>query len=235
MKCAHILIVTALLIFAGITVQGAPALPSSPADWVTDTAGFISIQTRQTLNTRLETYEHKSGHQILVWIGKTTGQTPIEDWTARAFQSWKVGRKGLDDGLILFLFANDRTARIEVGYGLEGQVPDAAASRIIRDMIVPHIKAGDHDGAVNLGVDQLLAKLGGTELPPAAVTPPAKPLTAFQIVIYVLLGIAFILFAIRYPALAFFILTRGRSGGNGGGGFGGGGGRSGGGGASGRW
>ena len=94
---------------------------------------------------------------MLVYIAPTTGDTPTEDWTVRAFAAWKVGRKGLDDGLVLFIFAQDRKVRIEVGYGLEGVVPDAIASRIINEVIVPRIQAGDLDGAVRAGVQALLA------------------------------------------------------------------------------
>ena len=108
----------------------------------------MSADAVRSLDSQLEAYERSSGHQLLVYIGKTTGGVPIEDWAVRAFQAWKVGRKGLDDGLALFIMADDRRLRIEVGYGLEGQVPDAMASRIINEVIVPRVQAGDRDGAV---------------------------------------------------------------------------------------
>jgi len=88
----------------------------------------MSPQSADALNRRLESYEQQSGHQILVYIGQTTDGVPIEDWAVRAFENWKVGRKGMDDGLVLFIMAQDRRLRIEVGYGLEGQIPDALAS-----------------------------------------------------------------------------------------------------------
>ena len=235
MKRVLALIIATFLLSAGLIAQAAPPLPPSPTEWVTDTAGFLSEPTRQALNTRLEAYERASGHQVLVWIGKTTGETPLEDWTVRAFQAWRVGRKGLDDGLVLFLFADDRRARIEVGYGLEGQMPDAIASRIIREGIVPRIQAGDRDGAATAGVDQLLATLGGNGTTPEGASSPSKPLGWVQIVIMVVLGIGLILLAIRYPRLALYLLAIFACGGGGSGGFGGGGGRSGGGGASGKW
>ena len=83
-----------------------------------------------------------------MWIGQTTGGMPIEDWAVRAFAAWRVGRKGIDDGVALFVFADDRKVRIEVGYGLEDRVPDAVASRIIGDRSIPRLRAGDRDGAV---------------------------------------------------------------------------------------
>jgi len=229
-------LVAALLLAAGRGAQAAPPIPAAPTAWVTDTAGFLSEPVRQALDARLEAYEHTSGHQMLVWVGKTTGETPLEDWTAQAFQAWRVGRKGLDDGLILFVFSDDHKARIEVGYGLEGQVPDAVASRILREAVIPRMQASDRDGAVTAGVDRLTAALGEKGTPPTVASAPAQPLGWFQILLLVLAAVALILLAIRYPALAWFLLSMvTRGGGGGGGGFGGRGGRSGGGGASGRW
>jgi uncharacterized protein len=230
------LLVVALVLIAARAVQAAPPLPSAPTAWVTDTAGFLSEPTRQALDARLEAYEHASGHQVLVWIGKTTGDMALEDWTVRAFQTWRVGRKGLDDGLVLFVFADDHSARIEVGYGLEGQVTDAAASRILREAVLPRIQAKDHDGAVTAGADRLVAALGGNETTPANTSAPTQPLSWFQILVMVLVAIALVLLAIRYPALAWMLLSIfTRSGGGGEGGFGSKGGRSNGGGASARW
>ncbi len=147
-------------------------VPAAPTRWVTDSAGFLSEGARQELDGRLESYERQSGHQILVWIGRTTGGVPLEDFTVRAFAAWKVGRKGLDDGLVLFVFADDRKMRVEVGYGLEGQVPDAIASRIIRETIVPRVQAGDHDGAIRAGIAALIAAIEGQA---AAPEPAAGP------------------------------------------------------------
>src|ERR1700733_5071780 len=137
------------------------AIPPSPAHWATDTAGFLKPQTVADLDARLRAYQAETGHQILVYVAPTTGTTPTEDWTVRAFARWKVGRKGLDDALILFVFPTDRKVRIEVGYGFEQTVPDATAARIIRDTITPKIRAGQPDEAVTAGVDEILAAVGG--------------------------------------------------------------------------
>ena len=154
----------ARLLFAGVALAACEAgaeVPAAPTRWVTDSAGFLSEGTRQELDGRLETYERQGGHQILVWIGRTTGGVPLEDFTVRAFAAWKVGRKGLDDGLVLFVFSDDRKVRVEVGYGLEGQVPDAIASRVIRETIVPRVQAGDRDGAIRAGIAALIAATPG--------------------------------------------------------------------------
>ena len=145
-------LVAAAISLTGAAPNAAAPIPPSPTTWVTDNAGLLTTATRESLDQQLAAYNQSSGHQVIVWIGTTTGAAPLEDWTIRAFTAWKVGRKGLDDGLALFIFAGDRKVRIEVGYGLEGTVTDAVASRIERETIVPHLKSGDYDGAVTGGV-----------------------------------------------------------------------------------
>jgi uncharacterized protein len=220
----------------------APGPPQVPSEWVTDNVGALRTETRSVLDRRLSTYEESSGHQVLVWIGDTTGEVPLEEFAVRAFERWKVGRKGLDDGIVLFLFVKDRKVRIEVGYGLEDKVQDAVASRIIRDTIVPRIRAGDVDGAVSAGVESLVAAIDGNAAPETGRSAERPPfaLSLIQIVLLSLVALVFIVFLLTHPALAAFFLvnflsqgTQGRGGS--GGGFSGGGGRSGGGGASGSW
>jgi uncharacterized protein len=152
----------AILIGLGTAANGAEiAIPRSPAHWATDTTGFLKPQTVAALDARLRAYQHSTGRQVLVYVAATTGDTPMEDWTVRAFRRWKVGRKGLDDGLILFVFSTDHKVRIEVGYGLEQTVPDAVAARIIRNTITPKLRAGRPDEAVSGGVDAILGAIGG--------------------------------------------------------------------------
>jgi uncharacterized protein len=208
----------------------------------------MSPQALASLDSQLEAYERSTGHQLIVWIGTTTGDAPIEDWAVRAFQSWKVGRKGLDDGVALFIMSADRRLRIEVGYGMEGQVPDAIASRIINEVIVPRIQAGDRDGAVVSGTAALMRVMGGEALPPQQSRGP-QALRVGQLIVFGIIGIVFLFFLLTNPTMAMWLLASilssggdrrrgggwGGGGGFGGGGFGGGGGRSGGGGASGSW
>ncbi|MES1172550.1 MAG: TPM domain-containing protein, partial [Bacteroidota bacterium] len=118
-------------------------VPPPPTTWVTDRAGVLAPATVAALEARLRDHSAATGHQVLVYVDRTTGGVPIEDWAVRAFERWRVGRKGIDDGVALFLFTGDRKVRIEVGYGLEGQLPDARASRIVREQIVPRMRAGD--------------------------------------------------------------------------------------------
>ncbi len=252
---AFVVLLCLLPLAAGAAGAAETPIPPSPARWATDAVGFVSPGTLQAVDNTLEAFERSTGNQVLVWIGDTTGGVPVEDWAVRAFASWKVGRTGLDNGVVLFIFAGDRKVRIEVGYGLEDKVPDAAASRIINDTIIPRIQAGDRDGAVLAGMSDLLAYIRG-EVPaatpgtPVAATPgeggappsQGRPLTWADKIIGGLLIIGFLVLLVTNPQLAiwllFSILSSGRGGGGGGGGgggFSGGGGRSGGGGASGSW
>ena len=218
---------------------GEVPIPASPQRWLSDEAGFLTPAAAAEFDARLEEFERSSGHQFLVFIGRSTGITPIEDWAVRAFAEWKVGRRGLDDGLVLFLMAEDRRMRIEVGYGIEGKVPDALAGRIINEEMVPRLQNGDNDGAVRAAIDRLTAVIAGAGAAGGGEerTGAGRPLTLFE---KVLIGIGILFFIILFitnPSLALYLLFTILSGGRGGGrgGFSGGGGRSGGGGASGSW
>ncbi len=220
------------------------AIPPAPTQWVTDKSGLLSTQKANDLNARLRAYEQQTGHQVLVYIAPTTGGIPIEDWAVRAFAQWKVGRKGLDDGLILFIFTSDKTLRIEVGYGLESKVPDALAARIIRETIVPKLRAGQGDLAVTSGIDRVLGLLDGESTARsgnAKEQPTNDELSSFFAWIF---GIFIVLRFFPWLLPFWLINISGRHGGDngknsdgffGGSGFSGGGGRSGGGGASGSW
>ncbi len=226
---------------AATTARGAETpIPPAPTQFVTDRAGFLSPPFVTQLSHQLEDYERGTGHQLIVWIDKTTGDAPIEDWAVRAFKAWGVGRKGHDDGIALFVFSDDHKMRIEVGYGLEDKVPDARAGRIIQYDIAPRIRAGDHDGAIKAGVDSLIAAAGGAPEPQGRAQKQSRlPDLLWLIVAAVVLG--FNLFRRRrYPGGFTYIGGGwggggGGWGGGGGGGFSGGGGGSGGGGASGGW
>lgn len=245
------LLLLALLFSAAFVYAAETPIPPAPTRWVTDDAGFMSPEGLRSLDAQIEQYAKQTQHQLIVYIGKTTGDTPIEDWAVKAFKEWKLGRKGMDDGLALFIFAEDRKLRIEVGYGLEGQLPDAIAWRVINEIIVPKIKAGDNNGAVFAGVSALVQVISGKDLPAGGQTQRTgknaqrAPLSRGQMIFFAIIALGFLVLMITHPSLAmlllFSILSGGRGGGGhghgggGGGGFSGGGGSSGGGGASGSW
>ncbi len=223
--------------------------PPAPVRWVTDPVGFLSPGTRDALDRRLEAFERSSGgHQVIVWIGASLGNQSLEDWAARTFEAWGVGRKGLDDGAAIFVFAQDRQVRIEVGYGLEDRLTDLRAARIIRDEMVPRLQRENRDGAVTAAVDRVLAAIGGEadrgadeRAQPAA---GERQRSRGSLILFGIVGVVFLILFLTNPSLAVYLLmslgSGGRGGGGGGwsgggGGWGGGGGRSGGGGASGSW
>lgn len=242
-----------VLASAGTSFAKAPPAPAAPTRWVTDTAGLLSEGERSSLDTRLETYQKTTGHQVIVWIAPTLGDENLEEWTARVFTAWGIGQKGKDDGVALFVFPKDKALRIEVGYGLEDKLPDLYAKRIIDEAMTPELVAGHNDVAIQNGVDQILARLGGDPAsanvaPLPAHAPAHGGLSLFWIIILVIGGIAVVIFAATHPTVAWLLFdiisSFGNSGGGGGwsgggggggGGFSGGGGRSGGGGASGHW
>jgi uncharacterized protein len=251
------IIVLCLFYCLGLPVSGAEdiKIPPSPDRWATDTAGFLSPGAVAALDQRLGAYARQTGHQVIVYIGQSTEGYPIEEYAAKAFQAWKVGRKGLDDGVALFIMAEDRTVRIEVGYGLEAVLPDITAGRIINDILIPKVRTGDADGGVSDAVSAILAAISGEAVPLAPK--PGKKTGQSVLIIFGI--IIFLVIFFTNPSLALWLLINifsggrggGRSGGGfggfgrgsggggfgggGGGGFSGGGGRSGGGGASGRW
>jgi uncharacterized protein len=232
-----------------LAVLALPALaapvPAAPDNWVTDRAGVLSPAARESLDRRLAAYEQTSGHQVIVWIGRSTGEVPIETFAVDAFENWKLGRTKLDDGLGVFVMTEDRAIRVEVGYGLEGTVTDLAASEVIRNVMIPAIEAGEWDSAIVGGVESLVDTIEGRPgaLPgdpqgPEAVAQPEEGWKRIaKIVGIAILVIGFLVLLIVNPRLALLLLFFGGrgGGGGGGGGFGGGGGRSGGGGATGRW
>ena len=151
----------AFVLFGSIASAQEVAIPPTPTRFVTDTAHYFKSDTVGQIDAQLHAYEKKTGHQILVYTAPSTGSTSLEDWCEAAFHKWKVGRKGIDDGLILFVFPTDRNVRIQVGYGLEEKVPDAVAARIIRNDITPKFKAGDPDSGVAAGVARILDAIDG--------------------------------------------------------------------------
>ncbi|MES2719317.1 MAG: TPM domain-containing protein [Pseudomonadota bacterium] len=141
-----------------------PALKSR----VTDLTGTLDASEQQALEQKLATFEQRKGSQLAVLIVASTGQESIEQFGIRVAEQWEIGRKGSDDGLILIVAKADRTLRIEVGYGLEGVIPDAIAKRVISETIVPRFQAGDFAGGIDAGLAQLMSLVDGEALPPPA-------------------------------------------------------------------
>ena len=135
---------------------------------VTDLAGVLTPEQLAALDSKLSSFERAKGSQVAVLIVPTTAPEEIEQYGIRVADAWKLGRKGVDDGAILLVAREDRKVRIEVGYGLEGALPDATANRIIDEVIVPRFRDGDYFGGIDAGVDRVMQVIGGEPLPEPA-------------------------------------------------------------------
>jgi uncharacterized protein len=139
---------------------------------VTDLTNTLSAEQKSTLESQLAAFEQRKGSQVVVLIVDTTQPEPIEDYSIRVAEAWKIGRgkvdgKKVDDGVILLVAKADRKIRIEVGYGLEGSIHDAIASRIIAESISPKFRQGDFFGGVQAAVGDITRLIDGEALPPA--------------------------------------------------------------------
>ena len=140
---------------------------------VTDLTATLSVEQAAALENRLAAFEAKKGSQIAVLIIPTTQPEDIAQFGIRVAEAWKIGRKNVDDGVILIVAKEDRKLRLEVGYGLEGAIPDAIAKRVIAETITPLFKAGDFAGGIDAGVTQLMQLIEGETLPEPVEIPSA--------------------------------------------------------------
>lgn len=136
-------------------------LPPKPTRYVTDNAGVLGGRA-EALNARLEAFEKETSNQILVWINRRVPENfTLEEFTVAAARKWGAGQAGRNNGVVLFVFTEDRKMRIEVGYGLEGTLPDALTHRIQEEEILPRFRSGDYAGGVEAGVSALIAASKG--------------------------------------------------------------------------
>lgn len=160
----------ALLLVLALAAPAAALEVPYLAGRVNDTAGLLSSDQQAALTAKLKAYEARTGHQVVVLTVPSLDGAPLEDFAIKTFRTWGLGRKGVNDGVLFVISKNDRKLRIEVGSGLEGNVPDATAGRIINDVVVPKFRAGDFPGGVDAGADAIMAASEGAFTPP----PPAR-------------------------------------------------------------
>lgn len=132
---------------------------------VTDQTATLSAAQKTALEQTLQALEAKKGSQLAVLMVPTTAPETIEQYALRVAEQWKLGRKKVDDGAVLVIAKDDRTLRIEVGYGLEGALNDATSKRIISEIITPRFKQGDFNGGITAGVDRIIRVIDGEPLP----------------------------------------------------------------------
>ena len=154
-----------LLSASGLAADGLVAVPPLQAR-VTDLTGTLSREQAASLEAELAQFEKARGSQIAILLVPGTQPESIEAYSIRVAEAWKLGRKGIDDGILVLVAKNDRKLRIEVGRGLEGAVPDAIAKRIVAETIGPRFKDGDFYGGLKAGVAKLHTVIGGDALPP---------------------------------------------------------------------
>jgi uncharacterized protein len=153
----------AILLAAGGTVHAAKedTLPPKPTHYVTDRAGVLG-GSAEALNARLEEFERETSNQMLVWTDRRIPENfTLEEFTVAAARKWAAGQAGKNNGVVLFVFTEDRKMRIEVGYGLEGVLPDALAHRIQEEEILPRFRSGDYAGGIEAGVSAMIAAAKG--------------------------------------------------------------------------
>ncbi len=135
---------------------------------VTDLTQTLSTEQQTHLETKLAAFEQQKGSQIALLIVPSTQPEDIAQYSIRVVDQWKVGREKIDDGLLVLVAKDDRKLRIEVGYGLEGAIPDLIAKRVINEVISPRFKQGDYFGGLDAGVNALIGLVDGEPLPAPA-------------------------------------------------------------------
>ena len=166
-------VLAAALVFSAFVALAQVAVPPLTAR-VTDLTNTLTPEQRTALEQRLATFEARKGSQIAVLLVPTTQPETIEQFGIRVAEQWKVGRKSIDDGAILVAAMKDRAVRIEVGYGLEGAMPDAVAKRIVEEYIVPRFKQGDFYGGIDAALTRMMSVIEGEALPPPRGAKPAR-------------------------------------------------------------
>ncbi|HWV63863.1 MAG TPA: TPM domain-containing protein, partial [Oxalicibacterium sp.] len=163
-------LLTCLLVFTGTlaTAQGLQSVPPLNAR-VTDQVGMLNIGQRTTLENVLAEYEQRTGSQIAVLLVDRTEPETIEQYSIRVADTWKLGRKGIDDGVILLVAKNNSAAsgrlRIETGRGVQGTLTDAQSKRILQDVIAPHFRQGDYYGGLASGISVITSLLDKEAFP----------------------------------------------------------------------
>jgi uncharacterized protein len=183
---------------AGLLLAGgawAEELPPAPAGWFNDYAGLVSPAEARRLDQKLRQLDTDTSTQVVVAVFQKLPSPSLEDFTARTAQSWRVGRGELDNGAIFFVFVEDGKMRIEVGYGLEGALPDALAGRILREHVAPRFRDDDWAGGLEAGIDAIVAAVRGEYTAPAPDEPEGPSLAAILIVVALVI---FFLLLVRF-------------------------------------
>ena len=163
---------------------------------VMDLVGILKPEEVSIIENKILNLQKEKGSQIAVLIIPSTGDLPIEDYSIRVAEKWKLGRKGIDDGVLFLIAYNDRKMRIEVGYGLEGAIPDAKAKQILDDFVRPHFKNKNFYKGIDTGVDLLIKLIKNEPLP----EPQQDQVTPF------IVGLIFMFVPLIFHSIAIFLI-----------------------------
>ncbi len=196
----HVLLLFVLLV--GITVlAAAPPLAARDVPFlagrVNDTAAMLSPAARQRIEEKLKALGQQTGAQVAVLTIDSLDGEALEEYSAKVANTWKLGQKGKDNGVLLLIAKNDRKMRIDVGYGLEPQLTDLQTHVILDEIVGPAFKSGDFDGGIEKGVDAIASAVQGKGVPASAARPteegpgnlPAGPRGGFSVFFLLILGV----------------------------------------------
>lgn len=172
----------------GVAAESVPesAIVLPLGERVVDVTGTLDPSAKGRLIDKLTALEGRRGAQIAVVMLPSVGKMGIEAFSNKLFSLWKLGRKGIDDGVLVVVAKDDHLMRIEVGYGLEGTIPDVLAGRIIRERMAPAFREGDYAGGLDAAVDALIGLVDGEPL--AAPAPLRVPLEAWLLLVAFVAG-----------------------------------------------
>jgi uncharacterized protein len=198
-------LVSALMAFAITGLHAAETIPPKPEGYFNDYAGVVSKEKARIFNEQLAQFERDASNQVLVAVfPKMQSDSSIDDYTQRVAQAWGVGKKDRRNGAVLFVFIEDRKMFIQVGYGLEGVLPDATAFDITERQIKPHFKTNDYEGGLATGIDLICKAIRGEYKGSGKTTREGQSRSTG--------GMGFLLFLI-VVIIFFFATRRGRRGG----------------------
>jgi len=166
------LLAALLLVGAAVMAEDRP-IPALTGR-VVDETGTLTADQKGALEGKLQNFEQRKGSQIVVLLTGTTFPEPIESYSIRVAEAWKIGRKGVSDGIVIVVAKSDRTMRLEVGYGLEGVIPDAVARRLIDEVFIPGFREGNFYAGLDAGIDRLIKVIDGEPLPEVKVSDRGK-------------------------------------------------------------
>jgi len=196
------LVIGFLLVLAAMNVSAA-SIPAYPEGYVNDYAHLLTPSQSQHLTQFLHRFEQKTSDQVVVATFNSLQGQPLEDFSIKLADKWKIGQKGRDNGVILLIFKNDKRLRIEVGYGLEGVLTDATSGLIIRHNISPYFKKGQYYDGINSGLTAITQAIKGKYTAPTNTDDdyPLSPTQTLLIVIAVALFLIYLIISLLGNAI----------------------------------